>query len=118
MSLTLKMKSPNVIKARLGIQNGGPIHAFFTETCYKAMDKYVPMDEGNLRTNVDVKTDEIIYESPYAHAQYVGYTKGPVVNYTTPGTGPYWDERMWSAEKEHVVKQVQNYMDSGGSNGI
>lgn len=114
MSLKLEMKPTSVIKARLGLQESGSVHAFFTETCYKAMDKYVPMDEGNLRTIVDVQSDKIIYESPYAHAQYVGYTKGPVRNYTTPGTGPYWGERMWSADKDHVVRQVQNYIDNGG----
>lgn len=48
------------------------------------MDKYIPMDTGMLRTNVDVGKDYITYESDYAHAQYVGFTKGPVVNYTTP----------------------------------
>jgi hypothetical protein len=48
------------------------------------MDKYVPRDTGNLRDNVDKGIDYITYESPYAHAQYVGYTTGPVVNYTTP----------------------------------
>jgi hypothetical protein len=74
------------------------------------MDKYVPMDIGNLRANVSKGADYITYESPYAHAQYVGYTKGPVRNYTTPGTGPYWDKRMWSVEGTQVVEEVQNYV--------
>lgn len=112
--MSFKMKPTSVIETRLGIQEGGPVHAFFTNTCYKHMDKYVPKDEGNLRTNVDIKTDSITYESPYAHAQYIGYTKGPVKNYTTPGTGPYWDKRMVSAEIKDVEKEVQNYMKHGG----
>ena len=112
--MPIKMKPISVIKADLGIQKNGPVHAFLTETCYKAMDKYVPMREGNLRELVTLETDKIIYESPYAHAQYVGFTKGPVQNYTTPGTGPYWAERMWSAEKSDVINQVQNFIDRGG----
>ena len=49
------------------------------------MDKYVPKDTGNLRDNVDKGADYITYESPYAHAQYIGEVHGsPVRNYTTP----------------------------------
>ncbi len=108
--MPIKMKPTSVIKADLGIQNGGPVHAFFTNSCYKHMDKYVPKREGTLRENVELEVDKIIYNQPYAHAQYVGITTGPVHNYTAPGTGPYWDRRMWSAEKETVVKEVQNYI--------
>lgn len=78
------LKPVSEIKADLGIDAGGRVQAFFTDTCYKHMDKYVPKDTGNLRDNVDKGIDYITYESPYAHAQYVGYTTGPVVNYTTP----------------------------------
>jgi hypothetical protein len=103
-------KPTSVIKARLGIEPNGRVQKFFTNTCYRHMDKYVPMDNGDLRTNVDIESDFIVYESPYAHAQYVGYTNGPVRNYTTPGTGPYWDRRMKSAEMQDVVKEVQDYI--------
>lgn len=98
------------IKANLGIEPKGKVHKFFTATCYRHMDKYVPKDTGNLREIVGVQEDKITYKSPYAHAQYVGFTKGPVVNYTTPGTGPYWDRRMVSAEGQKVVKEVQDYV--------
>ena len=112
--MAFKMEPISVIKADLGLEPNGKVQKFFTNTCYKYMDKYVPMDEGNLRTNVDIQPNSITYESPYAHAQYIGYTKGPVVNYTTPGTGPYWDQRMVSAEIDDVVKEVQDYFNRGG----
>lgn len=108
--MNVYMKPASAIKARLGLNENGRVQAFFTNTCYKAMDEYVPKDEGNLRENVDIQKDHITYESPYAHAQYVGYTKGPVKNYTTPGTGPKWDKRMWSVERENIIRQVQNYI--------
>lgn len=108
--MPVKMKPTTKIKARLGLEPNGRVQKFFTNTCYKHMDKYVPMDEGNLRTNVDIQDDSITYEIPYAHAQYVGFTSGPVVNYTTAGTGPYWDKRMVSAEIDDVVKEVQDYI--------
>jgi hypothetical protein len=46
------------------------------------MDKYVPMDTGNLRNLVDKGVDYITYEVPYAHYQYVN--QFPEENYTTP----------------------------------
>lgn len=105
--MPVKLNPTSQIKIRLGINSNGRIQKAFTNSCYKHMDKYVPMDLGNLRTVVNIKEDSITYESPYAHAQYVGYTTGPVVNYTTPGTGPYWDERMKSAEMDDIVKEMQ-----------
>lgn len=82
--MRLEMKPTSQIKVRLGINPNGKVQKFFTDRCRIRMDKYVPKDIGNLRDNVDKGADYIIYESPYAHAQYVGYTKGPVRNYTTP----------------------------------
>lgn len=108
--MPVDIKPVSQIKARLGIEPNGRVQKFFTQTCRTHMDKYIPMDEGNLRTIVDEELSWITYESPYAHAQYVGYTKGPVRNYTTPGTGPYWDKRMKSAEMQDVVKEVQDYI--------
>ncbi len=109
----MEMKPVSIIKAELGINVGGKVQKFFTETCYKHMDKYVPKDVGNLRDNVTRTTNTITYEEPYAHAQYVGFTKGPVRNYTEPGTGPYWDKRMWSAEGSTIVKEVQRKIKRG-----
>lgn len=110
----MKLKPISTIKANLGIEPNGPVQKYLTARCYQHMDKYVPKDTGNLRENVILDSDSITYQSPYAHAQYVGYTKGPVLNYTTPGTGPYWDKRMVSAEIQDVVKECQAFIDRGG----
>lgn len=111
--MPVKMQPTSVIKARLGLEPNGRVQKFFTNTCYKHMDKYVPKDEGNLRTIVDIQPNSITYESPYARYQYYGEREDgshKVINYTTPGTGPYWDKRMVSAEMQDVVKEVQNYI--------
>ena len=111
--MPVKMKPTSVIKARLGLEPNGRVQKFFTNTCYKHMDKYVPMDEGNLRINVIVDSNSITYESPYARYQYYGVREDgthQVRNYTTPGTGPYWDKRMVSAEMQDVINEVQNYV--------
>jgi hypothetical protein len=95
------------IKADFGLEANGYIQKFFTNTCRIHIDKYVPMDTGTLRENVIMEADSITYDQPYAHAQYVGYTKGPVRHYTTPGTGPYWDKRMVSAEMQNIINECQ-----------
>lgn len=107
-----ELKPISTIKANLGLEPNGRVQKFFTNTCYKHMDKYVPRDEGNLRTNVDIQSDKIIYQSiPYAKIQYYGIINGsPIKNYTTAGTGPYWDKKMVTAEMQDVVREVQEYV--------
>lgn len=115
--MSLKLKPASVIKANLGLEPNGRVQQFFTNSCYKHMDKYVPMDTGDLRTIVDIQPNSITYEMPYASYQYYGVREDgthQVQNYTTPLTCPYWDLQMWSAEGEDVEKEVQNYFNRGG----
>lgn len=107
----MALKPISTIKAKLGIEPNGGTQSFFTNTCYRHMDKYVPQETGMLRRTTTIDVDSITYEQPYAHAQYVGIVNGgQVKNYTTPGTGPYWDKRMVSAEMQDVVREVQAYI--------
>lgn len=64
------------------------------------MNRYVPMNEGILRltATIDIDGSAVNYNAPYAKVQYQGYRKskkGKVFfrKYTTPGTGPKWDEK-------------------------
>lgn len=107
----MALKPISTIKANLGIEPNGRAQMFLTNTCYRHMDKYVPQKTGMLRRTTTIDADSITYEQPYAHAQYVGIVNGgQVKNYTTPGTGPYWDKRMVSAEMQDVVREVQAYI--------
>ena len=111
--MSVRMKADSVIIANLGLQPNGPVQKFFTSSCAKHMNKYIPKNEGNLRINHTIYDDKIVYESPYARYQYYGVREDgthKVENYTTPGTGPYWDKRMWSAEKEQVVAETQKFV--------
>lgn len=115
--MSVQMQPTSVIKANLGLEPNGRVHKYLTERCYTHMDKYVPRDTGDLRRVHTLATDSITYEMPYAEAQYYGVVNGHPINpdnYTTPGTGPYWDERMDSAEMNDVVKEVQAFVDKGG----
>ena len=66
------------------------MQSFFTERCEYHMRKYVPYsgdgsNDYHLRESTYKTTNSITYESPYAHAQYIGEVHGsPVRNYTTP----------------------------------
>lgn len=113
--MPVKMRNISQIKANLGIEPNGRVQKFFTHTCRKHMDKYVPMDKGDLRTIIDEQPNKIIYEMPYASYQYHGQREDEThkinpENYTTPGTGPYWDRRMVSAEMDSVIKETKKYM--------
>lgn len=111
--MPVQINPTSKIKANLGIDPNGRVQKFFTNTCYKHMDKYVPQRDGNLRTIVDIQPAWITYEQEYAGYQYYGQRKDgthKVENYTTPGTGPYWDKRMVSAEMKDVIKEVQDYV--------
>lgn len=105
-----EMKPISVIKARLGIDPNGRISKYFTSECAKAMDKYVPMRDGNLR-DYDIEGNLIIYDQPYAHYQYEGISKsGNPLNYSKdkhPLATHHWDKQMWSAEGDDIVRKVQ-----------
>lgn len=52
-------------------------------------EKFVPMDHGDLRGNVEVDVDSFTYTEEYA--DYV-YNMNPFNNFSTPGTTSHWIE--------------------------
>lgn len=62
----------------------------YTKQAFEDMQPYVPLEFGPLRESGSVVDHETIVwmEAQYAAVQY--YTQ--FQNYTTPGTGPYWDK--------------------------
>lgn len=143
--MKVSFKPVSVIKANLGINPDGKVQKFFTDTCAKHMDKYVPFDSGALSNYVILGTNKIVYNQPYAHYMYIGDVMGPNIPIVRDGTitgwfspkgktkhytgkkidysasvqkghtyaGAYWDKRMWSAEKDKVLKEVQEYVNRG-----
>ena len=114
--MPVKLNPTSVIKARLGIEPNGRVQKYFQNQCYRYMDKYVPKDMGNLRTIVNLDGESITYMSPYASYQYYGIRADGThainpENYTTPGTGPKWDERMLSVDTEKIIKNVQKFIE-------
>lgn len=126
--MKVELKPTSVIVANLGLAPNGPVQKWFTNTCALHIDKYVPFDTGALaETSVlsngeinkeNVYDNAIVYNQEYAKYVYYGISRsGKPMNYQTDKhilAGPYWDKRMWSAEKEQVVREVQNYIDKRG----
>lgn len=116
--MPVEMKPVSQIKARLGLEPDGRVQKFFTNTCYKHMDKYVPFDEGSLSTIVDIQPSWITYEQEYASYQYYGVRKDgshPINEANRnrdfhPLATSYWDKHMVSAEMKDIVKEVQDYV--------
>jgi hypothetical protein len=106
----IDIKPTHTIQVDLGINEGGVIQQELTNLVYKYMYRYVPFS-GNtgrvhLRENVIITPDSITFNSPYASRQYYGSQTGKEWHYTTPGTGPYWDERMLTAHKQDIINEI------------
>lgn len=143
MSVKVKMQPTSTIKAQLGINPNGVVQKYFVKKCADHMDKYVPFRTGQL-AKYKIQGNLIIYDQPYAHYMYEGKVMGPnipiknkdglITGWCSPKgkakrytgkdivynksghqfAGPYWDERMWSAEKDDIIKEVQELINSGG----
>lgn len=101
----MKLKPVSEIKIRLGIQEGGPAHKFFTSECFRYMKKYVPRGESSsLNENVYLGPNYITYTHPYAHYQWEGEL------YVDPitGKGSFYEKDFghWSRPKEEGIKKV------------
>ncbi len=87
------------------------------------MQRFVPYDQGNLTrdTLIDTQHRQIVYQMPYAKAQFYGIVGGkyPVVNYTTdthPQATKRWDLKTkaiygkdWSSvAAKATLKELKN----------
>lgn len=142
-SIKINLRPISEIKSDLGIENYGPVHAYFTELCEKEMDPFVPMgDTEFLASTVWHTVDEIHYDMPYAHYMYEGRVMGPNIpvfddegnivkwwskapKYYTgedivynkdkhPLATSHWDQVMWTAKKDEIEKKVAEYVMRGG----
>ena len=116
----------NKVFVDVGLTPNGKTTKFITSTVAKHMDKYVPFRTGALAETVivggqptaNVTAHRITYEQEYASYVYKGIGKGgKPMEYNKEKhsyAGPYWDERMMSAEKDTVIREIQKYINRGG----
>lgn len=122
--MPVKMKPVSVIKANLGLEKNGKVQKFFTNTCAKHMDPFVPFDTGSLaetawinnRPGPGVGINTITYSQKYAKVVYYGIRNGKKIHFHTDKhskANSYWDKRMVSAKMDDIVKEVQDYIKRG-----
>lgn len=76
---------------------------FAANTAADSMEPFVPRREGALSTGLSIEPFKVRYISPYARYQYYGEFE----NYTTPGTGSHWDERV---PVRDIAKPIEGYI--------
>ena len=132
-NVKVRMESTNKIIKDHGLDNEGKVTRFLRDNADRLMNPFVPMDNGMLRRNKTYPNNHSIkYISPYAHYLYTGklmltkngscwakkgekkiYT-GKKLKYHTSGTGPKWDQLMLQRRKNDLIKDVENFIKSGG----
>ena len=132
-TVKVKINSTNKILKDHGLDQDGRAIRFLRDDADRLMNPYIPMDNGMLRRNKSYPSNhEIKYISPYAKYQYYGKLmiaknvsswakKGEKkvltsrnLKYHTSGTGPKWNELMMQRNKNTLIKDVENFIKTGG----
>lgn len=111
-NVKIKMNDTQKILLKRYLNKNGEAQVKFTKEVAKECNNYVPFDIGRLKDMmVELKTDKIIYNAPYARKQY--YTnKGMGKQGTSLGglRGKLWDKRMWVSRGDKIVKSIAQFV--------
>ena len=132
-NVKVKMNSANKIIKDHGLDSNGRATRFLRDEADRLMNPFVPMDNGMLRRNKTYPNASTIkYTGPYAHYQYTGklmltksgsswakkgekkFYTSKKLKYHTSGTGDHWEKLMLQRHRNSLIKDVQNYINSGG----
>ena len=134
LNVKVKMNPVNKIIKDHGLDKDGRVVRHLRDTADRLMMPYIPGGAGGQLAKLKTypSNHEIKYTSPYAHYQYTGkamvaengsawakkgekkHYSGKKLKYHTSGTGPKWKELMMQRRKNDLVKDVENYIKSGG----
>ena len=134
LNVKVKMNPVNKIIKDHGLDKDGRVVRHLRDTADRLMMPYIPGGAGGQLAKLKTypSNHEIKYTSPYAHYQYTGkamvaengsawakkgqkkHYSGKKLKYHTSGTGPKWNELMMQRRKNDLVKDVENYIKSGG----
>ncbi|WP_251861046.1 minor capsid protein [Clostridium sp. Marseille-Q2269] len=109
MSTTVRVQIDKTQKILLKryLNKNGQAQVKFTKEVAKECNNYVPFLTGRLKDmSVELKTDKIIYNAPYAAKQYYsnkGGNRGAL-------RGKYWDKRMWSDKGDIIIKTIAEFV--------
>ena len=134
LNVKVKMNPVNKIIKDHGLDKDGRVVRHLRDTADRLMMPYIPGGAGGQLAKLKTypSNHEIKYTSPYAHYQYTGkamvaengsawakkgekkHYSGKKLKYHTSGTGPKWDKIMMQRRKNDLIKDVENYIKSGG----
>lgn len=130
----IAINKPKKIIQDHGLDKNGRVTTFIRNDMDRLMAPYVPGGaDGELeKLKTYPNNYSIKYISPHAHYQYTGkamvaqngsawakkgekkHYSGKKLKYHTSGTGAKWDKLMLQRRKNDLVKDVENYIKSGG----
>ncbi|MDS1004183.1 minor capsid protein [Clostridium sporogenes] len=108
MSTTVRVQIDKTQKILLKRQlnKNGQAQVKFTKEVAKECNNYVPFLTGRLKDmSVELKTDKIIYNAPYAAKQYYtnkGGNRGAL-------RGKFWDKRMFADKGDKIVRTIAEF---------
>lgn len=70
MEVTVTIYNPSATMKRICGSND--VGLFVASTWHRYFDKYTPMQQGMLKSNVHYQPFKVIYDSPYAHYMHEG----------------------------------------------
>ncbi|RXI55279.1 capsid protein [Clostridium tetani] len=109
MATTVKIQIDKTEKILLKryLNKNGKAQVKFTQEVAKQCNNYVPFLTGRLKDmSVELKTDKIIYNAPYAAKQYYtnkGGNRGAL-------RGKFWDKRMFADKGDNIVQTIADFV--------
>ncbi|MPU14906.1 capsid protein [Acinetobacter baumannii] len=89
------------------LNKNGQAQVKFTKEVAKECNNYVPFLTGRLKDmSVELKTDKIIYNAPYAAKQYYtnkGGNRGAL-------RGKYWDRRAFIDHGDRIIQTIADFV--------
>ena len=145
--LDLKLDPETLLEA-CGLEPGGRVQKVIDQTVIDFCQPYVPASpnrilEGSAQLATEIGSGMVIWNTPYAHYQYMGIVYGPnipikqdgvlvgffsppgrpksptdrALTYDTsqnPMAGPYWFERMKADRMDDIIEAAQKALEEGG----
>ncbi|NFM19220.1 capsid protein [Clostridium sporogenes] len=103
----IQMNDTQKILLKRALNKNGKAQIKFTKECAKEMNNYVPFLTGRLKDmSVELKTDKIIYNAPYAAKQYYtnkGGNRGAL-------RGKYWDRRAFIDHGDRIIQTIADFV--------
>lgn len=133
-SVKVKINKTSQILKDHGLNKDGRVQEFLTTTADRFMMPFIPGGAGGQLAKLKTypNNHSIKYISPYAHYQYTGklmltksgsswakegekkFYTNKKLKYHTTGTGAKWDKLMMQRRKNDLIKDVENFIKTGG----